>query len=87
MWNQTLVFGDAFPNHLVEDNAIDSTYKVLQEKLYAATYGVNCLSANSIDMFHRLCSRLDYSIYLQLQLYIFGFINRISTRGVIICYF
>ena len=72
MWNQTLVFGDAFTNNLVEDIAIDSTYKILQEKLYAATYGTNCLSATD---------RLDYSIYLQLQLYIFGFLNRISTRG------
>jgi hypothetical protein len=57
------------------------TYKILQERLYEGTFGVNCLAATSVEMFHRLCKTLNYDIFLQLQLYIFGFSNHISIRG------
>ena len=56
-WNQMNGYGDLLPAHYFQTERYDITYKYLQENMYSTTFGVSCLTATRMDMFHRLCKK------------------------------
>ena len=80
-WNQQIMFENGTEHFIGNDIEIEKTYCLLQEKCYNVTFGLENLAARNLHDFHTNCTKLDYSNFLKMQLYIYCFNNCISSRG------
>ena len=59
----------------------DLTYKHLQFQHFLNLFGTDCLYANNMDEFKRVCLKLDYNEFIQYQLLGFGMKTKLSREA------